>query len=392
MIPLLLLGVLLLGPLWGGEESSRSVPTSVHSSEGGWVLLTFAGDLMAHNVNYRMEDYDAIYEDVAPLLRRDDLSFVNLETVVRGSAPPSSFPRFSVDPAYVEAAVRAGFDVFSLANNHTCDQGEAGVRSTLKEMARLSSRYGIHYNGAVTRREDRFTVTRMEVKGVRIGFLAVSEFMNEIEGSGLVNLVYFPHEGRRRAFLDFLSRVTPQYDFFVLSVHGGEEYRRVPLEVKRAFFREAVSRGVDVVWSHHPHVLQPWEWIRTPEGRRALVLYSLGNFVSGQTWRLGPSDWEEERAYTGESVLFQVRIRKEGERVVMVPGQVVPVVNVVRKEGERRGVYVVRAFSVLTGRVEVDPPWEEYFRRRYRMFRAWVVGWGLDPVRGGSLPSSGAFR
>ena len=55
MIPLLLLGVLLFGPLWGGEESSRSVPTSVHSSEGGWVLLTFAGDLMAHNVNYRME-------------------------------------------------------------------------------------------------------------------------------------------------------------------------------------------------------------------------------------------------------------------------------------------------------------------------------------------------
>ncbi|HOF86307.1 MAG TPA: CapA family protein, partial [Treponemataceae bacterium] len=46
------------------------------------LVLTFAGDIMAHDVNYSMRDYDRIYHDLSPLLHSDDLSFVNLETPV----------------------------------------------------------------------------------------------------------------------------------------------------------------------------------------------------------------------------------------------------------------------------------------------------------------------
>ncbi len=42
------------------------------------------------------------------------------------------------------------------------------------------------------------------------------------------------------------------------------------------------SWGANVIIGHHPHVLQPMEWIDNTDGSRTLVAYSLGNFISQQ--------------------------------------------------------------------------------------------------------------
>jgi len=96
--------------------------TSTHARDT-ILQLTFAGDIMIHTANYLTADYPAIYRSIAPLLRKDDLSFANLEFPVDPSRPFSSYPRFNGSPEYLRAAVEAGIDVFSLANNHAFDQG-----------------------------------------------------------------------------------------------------------------------------------------------------------------------------------------------------------------------------------------------------------------------------
>jgi poly-gamma-glutamate synthesis protein (capsule biosynthesis protein) len=104
------------------------------------LVLTFAGDIMAHTVNFMMDDYRRIYEDLRPVLTADDLSFGNLETPVADSLPMSTFPSFNVHSAYLRAAVDGGFDVFSLANNHANDHASSVFAAPSPPYRRPSSR------------------------------------------------------------------------------------------------------------------------------------------------------------------------------------------------------------------------------------------------------------
>ena len=96
----------------------------------GDISFVFAGDIMAHSNNFRPGNFDNIWRDISPLLRSVDLAFANVEAPVANSIEWSSYPKFNMHSEYVEAAIKAGFNVFSLANNHTNDQSVQGIKET----------------------------------------------------------------------------------------------------------------------------------------------------------------------------------------------------------------------------------------------------------------------
>ena len=104
------------------------------------ITLLFAGDIMAHNVNYYISDYPKIWRDVKYLIEPCDLAFANIEAPIDNTQKWQTYPNFNMPQAFVEAAVDAGFDVFSLCNNHTNDQGLNGIKETVKSAERLVNR------------------------------------------------------------------------------------------------------------------------------------------------------------------------------------------------------------------------------------------------------------
>jgi hypothetical protein len=76
------------------------------------------------------------------------------------------------------------------------------------------------------------------------------------------------------------------------------------------FFRDLADAGVDILWGHHPHVLQTPEFRITERGR-SLILPSCGNFISGQPWNVDPAN-PTARANTGDSAIFRVDVEKRG--------------------------------------------------------------------------------
>ena len=96
------------------------------------ILLTFAGDIMAHTPNWSKGNFPRIYRDIEALIKESPLTFANLETPVAENRPFSNYPAFNVHGDYAQAAIDAGFNVFSLANNHTNDQGLNGIQQTKK--------------------------------------------------------------------------------------------------------------------------------------------------------------------------------------------------------------------------------------------------------------------
>ena len=108
-------------------------PESQHKKhDKDTITLLFAGDIMAHSVNYYITTYEKIWRDVREVITDADLAFANIEAPLDRTKAASSYPNFNMTQKYVQAAVDAGFDVFSLCNNHTNDQYKNGILETIK--------------------------------------------------------------------------------------------------------------------------------------------------------------------------------------------------------------------------------------------------------------------
>ena len=306
------------------------------------LVLSFSGDIMAHDVNFKMKDYNRIYDDIRDILLNDDLSFGNVETPVCEERPLSTFPCFNIHKDYLKAAIDGGFDVFAFANNHTNDQGIQGIDGTIKSFNALKEEYKnkeLFSSGLKTKEDEDFKPVLIKKKGWKILFLSVTELINS-HGKSKHRLYYSePSKAGREKLLLSIKKMREENpcDIFILSLHlSEEEYGLKVLEGKKTWFRALAQAGVDVVWAHHPHVLQDWElsevdllneneedifYVNKKEGKEqsakpsklkknAFFMYSMGNFISGQRWKVNYADPAYYREYTGDSIIMQLSFKK----------------------------------------------------------------------------------
>jgi hypothetical protein len=329
-------------------------------TQGTILQLTFAGDIMMHTANYLTMDYSAIYRSVESLLSKDDLSFANLEFPVDPSRPFSSYPRFNGSPEYLLAAVEAGIDVFSLANNHAFDQGRDGVLQTLRVLSGVGeqSHRRLYAGGIRGNLQAPFEPVEIRCKGLRIGFLAVCQMVNVPMPHFYVNIVDYRNRRHREYFLPFIEKIAPQYDLFIISYHGGREYSRRPEVEKMLFFERLLEAGVDIVWAHHPHVVQPHRLVEREEGR-GLIMPSTGNLISGMLIGLKPEEPEHELAWTADSALWLVTVQVEQNRASVRQVIPLPIANYTNRYGE---ILVDTIPGVAGKALPVD--WLDYYRKR----------------------------
>ncbi|MBN1523831.1 MAG: CapA family protein [Spirochaetales bacterium] len=329
--------------------------------------LTFVGDIMAHDVNFQMKDYSKIYEKVKHYFQADDLTFGNLETPINNDLPYSTYPSFNVKEPYVQAAVNAGFDVFSLANNHANDKGDIGVLKTLTALMVLKDRVqgNLYFSGVRGNTSKPFTPEVIYKNGYKIGFLAVTQFLNAPQSTPYVHMVEYHNKTAAKQFLDELKKITPDYDVFIVSFHADVEYVQTPDPVKQMFFRDLANAGVHIIWGHHPHVLQPYETIDV-NGARHLIMYSAGNFISGQTYGLTPDRATSARALTGDSAIFRVEISKNTQGKASI-SNVTPVFISVYKTPENDTIVdTLESLSVS----KLPGKWQDFYKSRLRIIIA----------------------
>ncbi len=334
--------------------------------------LAFAGDIMAHDVNYRMTDFHDIYRGVQELLQGEDLTFANLELPLDPFRPARGYPWFNGTPAYLSAAVDAGFNLFSLANNHAFDGGTEGVLQTIRylDAARRASARPFAYSGTRGNPAQPFEPVRLSINGVRVGFIALAQFLNEQDGGRYVHVVDYARPDQAGPFVDWVRSIAPLFDLLIVSYHGDQEYVQTPSPAKRAFFRALLDAGVQIVVAHHPHVVQGYEIVDYP-GSRRLVMYSMGNFISGMTWMLAPSQLNGMLAATGESFLMQARVScGPGPRgCSVVDAQPVPIANY---QDERAQVRVARLADLADGTIAVSAAWRTYYAERLQKMREFL--------------------
>jgi poly-gamma-glutamate synthesis protein (capsule biosynthesis protein) len=269
-----------------------------------------------------MKDYNKIYTDILNITQNDDLTFCNLETPVDNSIPYETYPTFNVQTPYLEAAVNAGFEVFTLANNHTNDQNSHGITETYKNLDNLRENpdYTVYFSGIRENKDVKFSYEVIEIKGWKILFCGMTECINAYHDMERIDFVS-PTKKQRTKYLNFLKELRAEYpcDFFVLAVHTAEpEYVRTVSDERKAFFREVLAAGVDIVWGNHPHVTQEWEVFKDDCGKvRKMIMYSTGNTISGQRGWPDYENPEGKYEYTGDSILMEISLVNDKNGVYM---------------------------------------------------------------------------
>lgn len=263
-------------------------PTTPSADEP--VTVAIAGDVMlGRRVGEHLEragDPAAVLRPTGPRLRRADLTVGNLEsTLARLGAPTQGDDSFAADPGVLDGLRDvSGFDVLSLANNHT---GDFGTRSLLRTV-RLVHDAGIVPVGAGADRREAWSPAIVERKGTTFGIIAFNA-IGETPGAGAdspgaASVRMEPRTGPLSATdLDRarreVRRLADRVDVVIVLPHWGDQYTHRPVPDQRRVARALVRAGADAVVGGHPHWTQPDE-----RYRGALIIYSLGNFVFDMDW------------------------------------------------------------------------------------------------------------
>lgn len=212
---------------------------------------------------------------VRDTLKAADVTFGNLEGTIldEGGTPkrcnnPAACYVFRSPESYGQHFADAGFDLLSLANNHSGDMGAAG-RTKTKEVL---DQHGILYAGLAG--TDEYTV--FEKDGVRYGFCAFSPN----RGTCSINNISRAKE--------IVKKLTEISDVVIVSFHGGAEgskHQHVPRRSETyygenrgdvyKFSHALVDAGADIIFGHGPHVTRAMELYKD-----RLICYSLGNFCT----------------------------------------------------------------------------------------------------------------
>lgn len=257
------------------------------------LVITMGGDvnLGASNAKPRVDgsfkygtfySWEKMCRHLRPMID-GDLNFLNLETVVSSNGNIKSAGKkysFMASPSGVEYLVHSGFNLISLANNHSFDYGYKGLEETLFNMEQIKRSYPELEFSGIDNNIDVAKPKIFKIKNLTIAFSAIG-----IKGTSWYGR--FRPTGKKIGMLSIRNgrdyqRVLAELekseaDIKILSIHEGQE-KVVTLDSRyrtREKFNQALNKsGANLIIGHHPHVVRPVGM----HGNRA-VFYSLGNYL-----------------------------------------------------------------------------------------------------------------
>ena len=241
--------------------------------------LVMVGDGLLHSSVYNDAYKDGVYdfkpqlEYIKPIVQNYDLAFYNQESILGGtSIGLSDYPTFNSPWEFGDAMIDAGFNLVSLANNHTMDRGEKAIINSCEYWKTKD----VLTAGSYCSSEEANEIKIKEKNGIKYTLLAYTYGTNGISvPSGKEYLVNLYSDEKAK---NDIEKVRDKVDLLIVSMHWGTEYRSEPTEEQKRQANYLSSLGVDIIIGTHPHVIEPITYIND-----TLVIYSLGNFISAQS-------------------------------------------------------------------------------------------------------------
>ncbi len=269
------------------------------------VTLSLIGDCsIGDSIQYKGSDtsyhtaidkngYGWPFSLVRDYLAEDDLTVANLEVVFTSRQNHTEkLYNLTADPDHVQALVEGSVEMVNTVNNHCMDFWEGGYADTLRTLEQAGiGHFGCIYPNSPDGHDD---LGVWEADGIRFGFIGFS----------------YPQDGdiKRIAARIKTLKQEKKCDAVIVSLHWGRETYMTPEPWQYIYARDVIDAGADVIWGHHPHVIQPIQFYRGKP-----IFYSTGNFTFGTMSKVDPS--------TG---IFQLTYEKTDAGAQLIELRVIP--------------------------------------------------------------------
>jgi poly-gamma-glutamate synthesis protein (capsule biosynthesis protein) len=230
------------------------------------VIINVVGDVHGES---------AIKKEAIPSLKKyfadGNLNIFNLETAITAETKKEEKEyNFKSDPSFLKVLRSVGFNVATVANNHSYDFGEKGFLDTLQALDKAGIKYvGGGVNSAIAYQGQVFTQ-----KGIRIGVLGLAKVNGgpaSIAGKVKPGTTNGYDAASTESAITAIKKVS---DIVIVLVHWGEEGSFCPRPAEISSARKWQSLGADIIVGSHTHTLQPIKF-----AKNQLVAYSMGNFI-----------------------------------------------------------------------------------------------------------------
>ena len=303
-----------------GEDGYWYNPAAI---ENGKAVLSCTGDIMCEPAQLRAYKYGDNYylhpqfKYVRGLLKQSDFVVGNLKTTLSDTTPyanqlhklENGGYHCNAPASYLDAIRYAGFDALVNANNHNCDSAVTGLLDTLDAM----DNRGFMHTGTFHPEDDR--VLYVKVNGIKLAILSYATYFNDNEtnftqlGQDKLLNVY----ASKKVAADIAAARKNGAEFVLVYMHWGKEYTHEISELQKKRANTIANAGADYIVGSQPHVLQQHDVIVTNNGRRVPVVYSMGNFVTG-----------EGKTISKHSGVLQIVLQKTDVNVVVKNDYFIP--------------------------------------------------------------------
>lgn len=259
------------------EWSKSHTRLKVHPAPDDSLTLYFIGDVMMHSAQIG-KPLGPFLSSLGERAAKADVAVANMEFTLAGK-PHTGYPSFSAPDSVADYMAGLGFNIFLCANNHILDKGAKGLRRTISVYEGLKN---IQYTGVSSSEEERQKLYPLIIRknGIRVALLNFTYGTNLAPGEGWPKVNYLD----RNEIPEAVRRAKDAgCDLIIALPHWGEEYRLKHSRKQEETARMLAESGIDLIIGSHPHVVQDSCSIKTSDGRKVPVYYSLGNAVSNMS-------------------------------------------------------------------------------------------------------------
>ena len=242
------------------------------------ITLKMVGDALIHSTLIKdaktgnSYDFKPMFKELKDIIKNSDLLYYNAETIIGGKYYGySGYPSFNTPDEFAKNMISLGFNVVSRANNHTLDKGTGGLLYACNFWNEYPN---VLTNGSACTKYERDNIRILEKNNIRYALLSYTTLTN-----GLIpDEDYYLNIYSDDIVKNDIAHILGKTDVIIVAMHWGDEYSHIPNYEQRRIANYLSSLGVNIIIGTHPHVIEPIEWIND-----TLVIYSLGNFISGQS-------------------------------------------------------------------------------------------------------------
>lgn len=261
--------------------------------------LVMVGDAILHKsvyndalrlANWNGYNFEEQLSIIKPYIENYDLAYYNQETILGGTKLGlSDYPTFNSPQEFGDAMIKTGFNLVSLATNHTMDRRVDAVKSS---RTYWNSQRDVHAVGSYTSYDEKNEIETSVLTKNDITY-AILNYTYGTNGMPVYEDYYVnvwptdlsinninndsKYQEYKNVVKESIQKIRDKVDILIVAMHWGVEYTHTPTAYEKDMAKFLADNNVDIVIGTHPHVIQPVEWIDN-----TLVFYSLGNFISAQ--------------------------------------------------------------------------------------------------------------